>query len=94
MPCQRTLPLLLLSVALLNSCATTSLWNGTSEAVYDERDEAYNLRPEAATTGELVVKVVLTPFAFAFDVLTSPVQALLVEGDAEPLADLITGDDD
>lgn len=54
-----------LALASLCSCFTTVTWSGASLP---------GLGPGERDTGDVVLSVVLTPFALALDQLTSPVQ--------------------
>ena len=63
----------LLGSVLLSSCMTTALWGGTVDP--DSESANLNFDPEFDGAGDLLLKVVLTPFAVVYDVCTSPVQA-------------------
>ncbi len=84
--------LLLAPLLLFSSCATMTVWNGDSHDAVDDGGQAFILNPEVNSVGDLLLKIVLTPFTLAFDICTSPIQALLLFGDADPLIGALGGD--
>ena len=63
----------LLGSLLLSSCLTTALWGGTIDT--EDEGAGLSIEPEFDGAGDLLIKVVLTPFTVVYDVCTSPVQA-------------------
>ena len=66
-------------LVLAPSCATTALWNEPESEIYDDESGSFNFEPRVDDAGDLLLKVVLTPFTLAFDICTSPLQVLLFE---------------
>ena len=81
-------------LVLAPSCATTALWNEPESEIYDDDSGSFNFEPRADDAGDLLLKIALTPLTLAFDICTSPLQALLFEGDPEPLVDSLGGGDE
>ena len=81
-------------LVLAPSCATTALWNEPESEIYDDESGSFNFEPRVDDAGDLLLKVVLTPFTLAFDICTSPLQVLLFEGDPEPLIESLGGRDE
>lgn len=83
---QKLLPLLAaVLLALSSSCATTALWNGPEADTVDEG--GFDFSPEVDGVGDFFAKLALTPFALAFDICTSPIQAWLYEDKSESVYD-------
>lgn len=81
-------------LVLAPSCATTALWNEPESEIYDDESGSFNFEPRVDDAGDLLLKVVLTPFTLAFDICTSPLQVLLFEGDPDPLIESLGGGDE
>ena len=81
-------------LVLAPSCATTALWNEPESEIYDDESGSFNFEPRVDDAGDLLLKVVLTPFTLAFDICTSPLQVLPFEGDPDPLIESLGGGDE
>ena len=60
---------------LLSSCMTTALWGGAIDPAPRSEGVDIEFDPGFDGAGDLLMKVVLTPFALAYDICTSPLQA-------------------
>ena len=89
----RVAALSLTASLLFTSCVTTALWNGSFDGVYDDESGRFDFEPRASNGAELVAKLLATPLTAAFDLCTSPVQALMYDGNPDPLIDLLSDGD-